>query len=71
MNQKKIPMRSCVVTKEKIPKKDLDQNLEKAKKIESDENELLNIKGDDSLEKQKEKIETIIIPPLNIISDEI
>ena len=23
MNQKKIPMRSCVVTKEKLPKKDL------------------------------------------------
>ena len=23
MNQKKIPMRSCVITKEKLPKKDL------------------------------------------------
>lgn len=47
-----------------------NDDLEKAKKIENDENELLNIKGDDSLEKQKEKIETVIIPPLNIILDE-
>lgn len=47
-----------------------NDDLEKAKKIESDENELLNIKGDDSLETQKEKIETVIIPQLNIILDE-
>lgn len=45
-------------------------DIEKAKKIESNEAELLNIKGDDSLEKQKEKIESILIPPLNIMSNE-
>lgn len=45
-------------------------DIEKAKKIENDENELLNIKGDNSLEKQKEKIETVIIPTLSIILDE-
>ncbi len=47
-----------------------NEDLEKAKKIESDENKLLIIKGDDSLEIQKSKIETVIIPPLNIILNE-
>lgn len=45
-------------------------DIEKAKKIETDENKLINIKGDDSLEKQKEKIETAIIPSLNIMLNE-
>lgn len=45
-------------------------DIEKAKKIVSNEAELLNIKGDDSLEKQIEKIESIRIPPLNIMSNE-
>lgn len=45
-------------------------DIERAKKIENDENKLINIKGDDSLEKQKEKIETTIIPQLNIMLDE-
>ena len=47
-----------------------NDDIEKAKKIENDESELLNIKGDDSLENQKEKIEAIIIPALNMILDE-
>ncbi len=47
-----------------------NDDIEKAKKIENDENKLINIKGDDSLEKQKEKIETAIIPQLNIMLDE-
>ena len=45
-------------------------DIEEAKKIVSNEEELLNIKGDDSFEKQKEKIESILIPPLNIMSNE-
>lgn len=46
------------------------EDIEKAKKIENNEDELLNIKGDNSFEKQKEKIEAIIIPTLNKISNE-
>ena len=47
-----------------------NDDIKNARKIESDETELLNIKGDDSLEKQKEKIKAVIIPSINIILNE-
>lgn len=46
-----------------------NDDIKAAKKIENNETELLNIQGGDYLKEQKEKIETIIIRPLNIIVD--
>jgi len=46
-----------------------NDDIVRAKKIEDSEEKLLEFKGDDSLEKQKLKIENIIIPTLNFIDN--
>lgn len=52
--------------------KSYNEDLIKAKKYENNEDELLKIKGNDSFEKEKEMVNAITIPTLNIVSiDEI
>lgn len=46
-----------------------NEDLKEAKKIEKDEEKLIKINGDNDLEKEKDKIENLVIPKLSFIDE--